>query len=126
MKVLLTFKLSPESRMEMIDKFGGLYRELREDIEGFQRGGIVTPVLLQALHLGHRDGLVSREGRQASASGGGLDRERRIRTHRALHVPPGGRLMKLVKLGRICLNSLRVIGRLPWSRRNFSSGGCTS
>ena len=50
MKVLLTFKLSPESRMEMIDKFGGLYRELREDMEGFQQGGIVTPVLLQALH----------------------------------------------------------------------------
>ena len=39
MKVLMTFKLVPDSRQEMIDKFGLLYREFREYVEELQAKG---------------------------------------------------------------------------------------
>jgi len=48
MKATITIKLIPESRGEMIDKFGGLYRTMREDWEtrvvpGLQAGGHLPP-----------------------------------------------------------------------------------
>ena len=39
MKVMITFKLTPESRQEMIEKFGLLYREFREYVEELQAKG---------------------------------------------------------------------------------------
>lgn len=41
MKVQLTIKLTPESRGEMIDAFGLLYREFREYIEKLQVDGVL-------------------------------------------------------------------------------------
>ena len=43
MKVLMTFKLTPESREEMIQRFGLLYREFREYIEELQAKGTLPP-----------------------------------------------------------------------------------
>lgn len=43
MKVTITFKLTPESRGEMIDTFGLQYREFREIMEIFQSKGGFGP-----------------------------------------------------------------------------------
>mgnify|MGYP001616369615 CR=1 FL=1 len=39
MKVTITIKLTPETREEMIQRFGLMYREFREHVEGLQAAG---------------------------------------------------------------------------------------
>lgn len=41
MRVQITIKLTPESRGEMIDKFGGEYRDFREYLERLAAQGVL-------------------------------------------------------------------------------------
>jgi hypothetical protein len=43
MKIQLTIRLTPESRGEMIDKFGAQYRDYREQLEAAVQQGAFGP-----------------------------------------------------------------------------------
>ncbi len=41
MKIVITVKVAPESRGELIDSYAGKYRELRAHVEELQRQGVL-------------------------------------------------------------------------------------